>query len=32
LSLVLVINPGGGSTKIAVFDDEECVLKRSVEY
>jgi len=32
LSLVLVINPGGGSTKIAVFDDDECVLKQNVEY
>jgi butyrate kinase len=30
MSLVLAINPGGGSTKIAVFDDERCVLRRSI--
>lgn len=32
MGLVLVINPGGGSTKIAVFDGEECVLKRSIPH
>ena len=32
MGLVLVINPGGGSTKIAIFDDEECILKRSIPH
>jgi len=32
LSLVLVINPGGGSTKIAVFRDEDCALKQTIAY
>jgi butyrate kinase len=27
---VLVINPGGGSTKVAVCEDEDCVLTRSI--
>jgi butyrate kinase len=29
---ILVINPGGGSTKIAVFEDGECVLRRSIDH
>jgi len=32
MSLILVINPGGGSTKIAVFDDEACVFKGSLPH
>jgi butyrate kinase len=32
MSLVLAINPGGGSTKIAVFDDEACVFKASLPH
>ncbi len=32
MSLILVINPGGGSTKIAIFDDENCVLKRTISH
>jgi butyrate kinase len=30
MSRILVINPGGGSTKIAIFDDERCILRRSI--
>lgn len=29
---VLVINPGGGSTKVAVCDGEDCVLSRSIAH
>jgi len=29
---VLVINPGGGSTKIAVCEDADCVLTRSIAH
>jgi butyrate kinase len=32
VSLVLVINPGGGSTKIALFKGEECIVKRSIPH
>ena len=32
MSEVLVINPGGGSTKIALFDDEKMILKRSIAH
>lgn len=32
MSLILVINPGGGSTKIAVYRDEECILNRSIAH
>ncbi len=32
MGLVLVINPGGGSTKIALFDGETCVLKHSIPH
>jgi butyrate kinase len=30
MSRILAINPGGGSTKIAVFDDDRCILNRSI--
>jgi len=30
MSSILVINPGGGSTKIAIFEDEKCILKRTI--
>ncbi len=29
---LLVINPGGGSTKIAVFEDQKCVFKATVAH
>lgn len=29
---VLVINPGGGSTKVAVYEDEDCLLSRSITH
>jgi butyrate kinase len=29
---VLVINPGGGSTKLAICEDTECVLTRSIAH
>lgn len=29
---VLVINPGGGSTKLAICEDAECVLTRSIAH
>lgn len=32
VSLVLVINPGGGSTKISLFDGDGCVLKQSIPH
>jgi butyrate kinase len=32
MSLILVINPGGGSTKIAVFDGEECIMSRKINH
>jgi butyrate kinase len=32
MSEVLVINPGGGSTKIALFDDERMILKRNIAH
>lgn len=32
MSRILVINPGGGSTKIAVFDDEACVFNYSIAH
>ena len=32
MGLILVINPGGGSTKIALFEGEACVLKRSIPH
>jgi butyrate kinase len=32
VGLILVINPGGGSTKVAVFDGETCVFKGSIPH
>ncbi|MFZ1946648.1 MAG: butyrate kinase [bacterium] len=32
VGLILVINPGGGSTKIAVFDGETCVFNKSIPH
>jgi len=32
MSLILVINPGGGSTKIGVFDGENCVMSRKIAH
>lgn len=32
MSLVLVVNPGGGSTKIAIFEDGKCILDRSISH
>jgi butyrate kinase len=32
MSLILAINPGGGSTKIAVFKDDKCILTRSISH
>lgn len=32
MSLILVINPGGGSTKIAVYDSDECVMSRKISH
>jgi butyrate kinase len=32
MGLILVINPGGGSTKIGLFDGEKCVLRRSLPH
>jgi butyrate kinase len=32
MSRILVINPGGGSTKLAVFDDEKCVFNYSITH
>jgi butyrate kinase len=32
VGLILVINPGGGSTKIAVFDGEKCIAKRTIPH
>lgn len=32
MSRILVINPGGGSTKIAVYDGEECVMSRKISH
>ncbi len=29
---MLVINPGGGSTKVAVCEDDECILSRSIAH
>jgi butyrate kinase len=27
---ILVINPGGGSTKLAIYEDEECIMSETV--
>ncbi len=32
MSLILVINPGGGSTKIAVYDGDDCVMSRNIAH
>jgi butyrate kinase len=32
MNRILVINPGGGSTKIAIYHDEECVLSHSIAH
>jgi butyrate kinase len=32
MSLVLVINPGGGSTKIALYEDEKCIMSRKIAH
>ncbi len=32
MGLILVINPGGGSTKIAIFEDEKCLLKHTIAH
>ena len=32
MNRILVINPGGGSTKIAVYHDDQCVLSRSIAH
>ncbi len=32
MSRVLVINPGGGSTRIAVYDDEKCIMSRKISH
>lgn len=32
MSLILVINPGGGSTKIAVYDGDSCVMSRKIAH
>ena len=32
MSRVLTINPGGTSTKFAVFDDEQAILQRTLEH
>jgi butyrate kinase len=32
MSLILVINPGGGSTKVAVFNDDECMLSETIAH
>jgi butyrate kinase len=32
MSLILVINPGGGTTKIAVYDDEKCIMNRKIPH
>ena len=32
MSLILVINPGGGSTKIAVYEDERCIVNRKIPH
>jgi len=29
---ILVINPGAVTTKIAVFEDEKCVLNKTIFY
>lgn len=30
--VILAINPGGGSTKVAVFDDKRCVLQEEIRH
>lgn len=32
MSLILVINPGGGSTRIAVYEDLECIMSRKIPH
>jgi len=32
VSLILVINPGGGSTRIAVYEDLECIMSRKIPH
>ncbi|MGQ9604386.1 MAG: butyrate kinase [bacterium] len=32
MNRLLVINPGGGSTKIAIFEDEKCVFKATIAH
>jgi butyrate kinase len=32
MSRILVINPGGGSTKVAVCEDDNCVLSRNIPH
>jgi butyrate kinase len=32
VGLILVINPGGSSTKVALFEEERCTLKRSIPH
>ena len=32
MSRILVINPGSTSTKLAVYEDDRCVLKESVNH
>ena len=29
---ILVINPGGGSTKVAICEDDDCVLSQSIAH
>ncbi len=32
MSLIFVINPGGGSTKVALFKDEQCIFRKKISH